>query len=150
MAAMELDRVVFHVKHLEVAALDLREFSGIGYSPDVLEKIEGMASIGVAMTLMYDGRIVGFTGYFQLWPGVAEVWLIPTKYVKDRPLLLVRTLKRYIEGIVENLKLHRIQTTSIDDQRHNRFLEVLGFESEGVAKDYIRRGSDHRYWARRF
>jgi len=147
---MELERVVFHAAHLDVADLDLREFDGVGYNEDTKERIAGMADLGVAMTLMWDGRIVGFTGFFPLWKGVVEVWLIPTKYVGLKPLLLVRTLSRYIEGIVEDHKLHRVQSTAIDSPIHTRFFECLGFECEGIAKDFSKRGIDHRYWARRY
>lgn len=147
--AVELDRVVFDVKHLDVADLNLEEFEGVGQSQDTLNKIQGMAELGAAVTLLWDGRIIGFTGYLPLWAGVAEVWLIPTKYVGIKPLLLVRTLERYIRGIMETQKLHRIQTIAIDDKPHSRFLEALGFVSEGLAKDYMGKGADRRYWARR-
>jgi len=148
--AVELDRVIFHVKHLDLANLDMREFEGVGYSQSIIDKIDGMASLGVAMTLLWEGRIIGFTGYMELWPGVVEVWLMPTKYVGLKPLLLVRTLSRYIEGIVEDQKLHRIQTTAIANKTHDRFLECLGFKCEGIAKDYSKRGTDHKYWSRIF
>ena len=148
--AVELDRVIFDVKHLEVADLDMREFQGIGYSQSVIDRIAGMALMGVAMTLMWDGRIVGFTGFMNLWPGVVEVWLIPTKYVGVKPLLLVRTLHRYIEGIVEDQKLWRVQTVAIANLVHDRFLKCLGFQCEGIARNYVKKGQDHKYWARIF
>ena len=148
--AVELDRVIFDAKHLDVADLDTKEFQAVGMGQDTFDKIEAMASMGVAMTLMWDGRIVGFTGYFPLWKGVVEVWLIPTKYVGVKPLLLIRTLQRYIEGIVDSQKLWRIQTTSIADPRHDRFFKCLGFICEGTAKNYAKRGQNHNYWARYF
>jgi len=148
--AVELERVVFDIKHLDIANLDIKEFEGIEYTQETINRIQGMAALGVAMTLMWDGRIVGFTGYLPLWKGVVEVWLIPTKYVNVKPLLLVRTLERYIRGIVRDHKLHRIQTIAIDDKPHSRFLQALGFESEGLARDYMAKGADRRYWARRF
>ncbi len=148
--AVELERVIFDVKHLEVANLKRQEFEGVGFSQNTFERIEGMASMGVAMTLMWDGRIIGFTGFMNLWPGVVEVWLIPTKYVGDKPLLLVRTLKKYIEGIAEDQKLWRIQTIAIADPVHARFLECLGFQCEGTARSYVKKGQDHKYWSRIF
>jgi len=148
--AVELDRVVFHERHFDVADLNVEEFQGVGYDQGTFDKIAAMASLGVCMTLLWDGRIIGFTGFISLWTGVAEVWLIPTKYVGVKPLLLMRTLKRYIEGIVEDHKLHRVQTIAIDDEKHSRFLQALGFETEGLAMDYVGKGKHRRYWARRF
>lgn len=148
--AVELERVVFHERHFDLANLNVKEFEGVGYNQGTFDKISAMASMGVAMTLMWDGRIIAFTGFLPLWTGVAEVWLIPTKYVGDKPVLLIRTLKRYIEGIVEDHKLHRLQTIAIDDEKHSRFLQILGFQCEGLAMDYVGRGLHRKYWARRF
>jgi hypothetical protein len=148
--AVELEKVVFHEKHMELANLDVREFEGVGYDQGTFDKISAMAQMGVAMTLMWEGRVIAFTGFLPLWNGFAEGWMIPTKYVGEKPLLLIRTLSRYIEGIVEDHKLHRIQTIAIDDKIHGRFLETLGFKTEGLAMDYVGRGKHRRYWARRF
>lgn len=129
-------RIVFHSKHLEVMdvrPLDKQSVLALDAVRYVLEKMEGQND---AITLMYDGRIIACMGFWNLLPGVAEVWLIPSVYVKTVPKFFVREVNRYLTQVAETCAWHRAQTVTRSDLFHRRWMKALGFVEEGVMKQY--------------
>jgi hypothetical protein len=96
---------------------------------------------GPAFTLKHRGEIVASAGFYILWPGVAEVWMVTTPLVYKYPILFIKeTIKVF--KMVENL--YRIQgTVKSSDRRAVKFLERFGFKIEGYLRKYGPDGSDH-------
>lgn len=147
--AMEI--IVFHPKHLEVAHIRQHEMDTIFKMKNVYTQLEKLAEKSVqAGTFMYDGRIITCAGFLELWPGVAEIWQIPTEYVRLCPSLFSKTIRGYVETIAENFKYHRLQTVAPADALHDRWMAWLGFKSEGTMSNYTADKQDYRMWSRTF
>ncbi len=148
-SAMEV--IMFHPKHLEVAAVRQHEVVNVLGMKNAYEYIENLASKSKqAGTFMYDGRIITCAGFLELWDGVAEVWQIPTIYVSLCPILFAKTIRGYIETIAEQFKYHRLQTSSPADALHDRWMRYLGFIEEGTMQMYSKDKQNYRMWARTF
>lgn len=144
-------KVHFHIKHLDVMEVK-PEFKesvlGLDKVRYVLSTIEGNISSD-AITIIEDGRILLAMGYFTILPGVVEVWLLPSIYVEDTPVLFVKEVKNYLEALAQTLKWDRIQTVTQDNPQHRKWMELLGFCEEGIMKKYFL-GKDYIMSARCF
>lgn len=134
----EVKVVAFHERHLEL--LEMRETEkilGCFALGDAFERITRLAKESVqAATFLYDGRVIFCAGFFQLWPGVIEVWMIPSVHLKNCPVYFAKTIKRYVVNIAQDFKVHRMQTTSYDDAFHERWMGFLGFTKEATMKNF--------------
>lgn len=148
---MDMEIIMFHPKHLEVARVREHELATIFGMPNAYAFMENLANTSKqAGTFMYDGRVITCAGFVEMWPGVAEVWQIPTEYVKLAPVLFSKTLKNYVEMIAEQFKYHRLQTHSPADEMHDRWMQWLGFIDEGTLQMYTHQKQNYRLWARTF
>lgn len=148
---MQLEIIEFHPMHLEVAVVRDHEAATLLTMPDASNKIANLAKRSVqAATFMYDGRILMCAGFLECWPGVCEVWSIPTIYAKQLPFQYGRTLKRYVEQIAKTFKYHRLQTVAVADDLHARWMQFLGFQKEGVLRQYTTGKLDYNMYARVF
>ena len=139
-----IETIKFRPEHLEVMSIREKEEKGIMQLEDAFTRFEGMAKISIdAKTFMYDGRIIFCAGYFQLWPGVIECWMVPSKYVKTVTLQFCKILKQYVDDIIREYKCHRFQTTAPDDDLHARWMKFLKLEKEGVLRKYDYKQKDH-------
>lgn len=110
-----------------------------------------MARISVqAVTVVLDGRILFCAGFCPLWPGVFELWMIPSVYAKTAPVFFARTIRRYIDRIAIDFAAHRLQTTSFDDPFHRRWMTWLGFQPEGVLRQFTQDKRDMVQFGRIF
>jgi hypothetical protein len=121
---------------MRVRGLDSALF-GDFQTPESYARVEQMVKISVQSgTFLYDGRILFVAGFCKLWNGVFELWMIPSVYAPSAPVFFVRTLKRYITAIARDFKAHRMQTTSFDDDFHEKWMGVLGFQKEGTLRAF--------------
>lgn len=143
------ETVPFNVHHLEV--MDIRNLEEIGIMtlPNSKTRFEAMTETSIdCKSFLYDGRVIFCAGYYELWPGVIECWMVPSKNVEKAKLGFCRILRNYVNGIIEERKCHRFQTTTPDDELHHRWMRFLGMEKEGVLKKYTHKGKDYCMYAR--
>lgn len=133
--------------HLDL--LDLRgdEANEVLADGETLDRLKHMIEFSSSGTLLYKGVVVALFGYFPVWEGVLEVWILPSKYVEQFAIPFLRTAKRYIKALTETHRPHRIQSCSIDDVRHEGWMRFLGFEKEGTLKNYTATKQDYCQWA---
>ena len=86
-------------------------------------------------------------GVQDLWPGVCELWVIPSKYLHDYALPFARTIRKAMSSGILN-SYRRVQIQALDDELHNRWLRFLKFEKEGTLRKYDTLGNDMNMWAR--
>ncbi len=141
----------FHVRYLDMMDVRGIELKFLTSSGGLHEAVENLvkSSIQAGVFIRY-GRILCVAGFYQIWPGLLEFWLIPSVYAKEEPMFFCRTVKRYVENIAETFKAHRVQTTSYDDPMHERFMGFLGFKSEGTLVNYLTDKTTMRIYARLF
>ena len=99
---------------------------------------------GPAFTLKHKGEIVASAGFYVLWPGVAEAWMVTTPLVYKYPVLFIKETINVFKKVYAMEKFYRIQATvRATDRRAVKFLEHLGFEIEGYLRKYGPDRSDH-------
>ena len=135
--------ITFKAEHLE--CMDIRDHEK-GFSLDALSALEN----GLSYTIIDDGRIIFCGGFKMVADRVAELWLLPSIYMNEHPMKIAKNVVKWVKEIRELYNLKRIQTISLDDELHKRWLGFLGFKEEEKRtgfmfdKDYIMWG---REWA---
>ena len=132
-------RILFKHDHLDILNLHdeytpLLNMDGVRF---ILKQLPLPNADG--LTLVMDDKIVCCFGYLQLFPGVAEVWLLPSVEMRNYSLSVVREVKGYLESTAEVRGWHRIQTVTRDIPQHRKWMEVLGFTEEGTLKQYYQK-----------
>lgn len=104
-----------------------------------------------ARTLVLDRKAHAILGVSLMWPGVAHGWALISDESKRYPILFAKTFKRLIENTAQVMGLKRISLSVKDgyNQGH-RFAEFLGFEKEGLMRNYNHDGSSSWLYARVF
>ena len=140
----EVERLPFEKIHLTQIELQPHEKEFLN-----LDGFTAMASqpTSRAYTYMYKEHILGFGGYYMVWPGVIEIFIVPSMYFFKYPKTCVATCKRDFELIKRNKWIHRIQTYSWDDYTRNGFMLHMGFECEGVLRRYTSSKQDYKMWS---
>jgi hypothetical protein len=91
----------------------------------------------------HDGKLLGSAGYLMLWPGVAEMFIIPSKYIFEYPHVAFRVCYRTIAILKAHPNFHRLQSGVWDNPTRVKFLEKLGFVVEGRMRKYTRNKEDY-------
>ena len=100
-------------------------------------------------TLESEGKPVACIGIVPLWPGVASCWGLFSEAALRYPTTLFRFALDGLAAAESKLNLRRIETTAPRTHlKAHRWLEHLGFQSEGIARAYGFDGSDHVHYAR--
>lgn len=113
-----------------------------------LEQLKALASNASAWTFVADGRIIFVGGYVELWKGVAEVFVLPSVYISDDALGFQRAVKRTLEQWAAENGWHRMQSSSLADDKTDRWMKSLGFTCEGTLLKYTANQLNYRQWAR--
>jgi hypothetical protein len=94
-------------------------------------------SRGPAFTLMSEDNPVCAGGIVPLWPGVAEAWMLISKYVNQYPLSVYKSVSSVMLDIIEKMELFRVQTViKEDDKTAIRWIERLGYTREGLLRQF--------------
>jgi hypothetical protein len=135
-------------EHFEL--LDLRDIETETLAMDThgLEKCMALVDISIALTMVHKGIVLGIMGYYQLWPGVLEVWILPSKHIAENKFVYLRTVRRHIDQLVKTPGVHRLQTTCINDDLHTSWMDFLGFLPEGCMAQYSSDKKDYVMWSR--
>jgi hypothetical protein len=135
--------VPFKAEHVEL--MDLRDHEKAFITGN--DRIAFLAANSIAVTGVVDGVVVLAGGVVPYMNGNADIWLLPSVYLKDHQLTVVRELRKWLFQVREDLQLIRMESTCPDDELHTRWMESLGFECEGVKRKYFM-GNDYRMWGR--
>lgn len=139
--------IPFKVEHLEVMDIRDYELQTTFQLQNVQAGLKILEQSKTAGTIFYDGRVIAIMGLQELWPGVCELWVFPSKYLKAYAIPFARTIRKAItSGILSGY--HRVQIQALDDDLHNRWIKFLGFEKEGTLRRYDKFGNDYNMWSR--
>ena len=143
----KLEVIPFHLEHLKLMEIREHELNTILTVDDLESKLDNLQKVCNTGTMVYDGRILGVMGFFEMWKGVCEVWILPSKYVAQYGLAFAKKVKQNLKQLKEVHGMHRIQTTTLDDEIHNRWMLWLGFKCEGTLKNYSIHKQDYKMWS---
>lgn len=102
----------------------------------------------IAWTVFAGDEPFLYCGAFPCWNGVLEVYQFVTKRAAKRPKLFVKACRAVIDTKVSVFKPHRIQTHSVNDALHDRWMRAMKFEKEGVLRKWGPDGQDFAIWGR--
>lgn len=135
--------IPFKKEHLEVMDVREHEMAVLGFS----DHISNLEKSSIAITGITDGRVICCGGVMPFGTGNAEVWLIPSIWVSKYPIIFQKTLKKWLLNVRNDLALTRMQTACINDDMHNNWMQNLGFEREGLMRNYFN-GVDYAMFGR--
>ena len=107
-----------------------------------------MSKLGGTMTILADGIIIAILGYFEKWPGVIQVYVVPSIYVRQHPKHFLKTVKLYLDRLANDFGYHRMQTESLSDDSTDKWMHILGFTCEGLLSQFSSTKEDYKMWAR--
>ena len=115
----------------------------------VLSTLDAFTAPGRGFALIEDGVVYAVAGMAELWDGVVEAWIIPTEAIKEKKMKTSRALWREFHSMSERLKPRRMQTSVRHDfVEAHRLVKFLGFQSEGLMKQYGPDGLDYERYAK--
>ena len=133
--------------HFSEIELRSHELKAVSSDPNAIQRLVNVAFYGVSSTLFVEGKILAIFGYYELWPGVINIWIFPSKYIYDHKLSYLKLARRYIKHLVRNVQFHRLQTITIADETHDKWMWFLGFLKEGTLEKYSPDKVDYNQWA---
>lgn len=141
--------VPFHPAHVSVMHLEDKHMNALSKGVDIETMLEMQSKLGTAITAYLYGRPAACFGLVNLWPGVAEMWLL----IEERARKFGKTLTRGAIGFrdyaVITHNLHRLQiTVRCDDIRAVAWAETIGFQKECRMKGYGPDQADFYLFAR--
>ena len=142
MRNIELTHMPFQPNHLDIMVL--REHERVAFPPGHIELLARAAAY--CHTYLYKGRVLCIAGYVEVWPGVREVFVIPSVYVSYYAVPFHRAVRKTLDGWMK--ECHRMQTNSLADEVTDRWMVGLGFHVEGVLEKYSYNRLDYKMWAR--
>jgi len=151
-----IKKIDFHVEHINMLSprdYELRTVFNEESFVNRLGMLQGIREspdfFGDSWTFIVDGRILSCLGFLEIYKGVAEIWQIPSIFLERHVFAFSKAIKQLIENVAKEFKYQRFQTTSPDDDLHERWMKFLGFEKEGVLRRYVN-GEDFIQYARLF
>ena len=141
--------VKFHYGH--IALMDLkRSAKGVKDSiPNYLQYMRDYTTGTPAFSVIDRGKVVMSFGFYPLWPGVCEGWMIPSNHIDRKAVALVKCARIVFDKIGPVLQLRRLQfMVSSSNLQAIRFAEVLYFEREATLARYGPEGDDYYIYAR--
>lgn len=141
---VDFEVLSFNPVHLDLLEMREEEAFGIMTLDNAMERFKRIDEISLeAKTFIHDGRILFCAGYYELWPGVIECWMMPSIYVQDMVLSFSKILRSYVHAIIAKEDCHRFQTSAPEDALHARWMEFLGLKKEGVMRKFTHNGKDY-------
>lgn len=136
-----------HMYQIELKGFE-REY--LNAFPDYIDHIANGADPDHSWTGIVFNKIVCIFGISMLWPGVGEMWMIPSVHISDSPIAVVRASKKIISETITELDLWRLQVTvNVNNLQAFRFAKALGFNVECVMTKYGPEGHDYYMMFRR-
>ena len=116
---------------------------------DHAERVQALAGLGPAFTLMDGDEPVASAGIMLLSPGVGEAWAALSRHVTRRPVAVHRRVARYLALAEDNLGLNRVQALCLAaNRRGGLWFTRLGFAKEGRLRRFLPGGVDVDIYAR--
>lgn len=140
--------VKFEPKHLENMDIDSDVYPLIAKNKGLLNEI---CSVNPALTIVTKDRIpVAVTAIMILWSGTAQVFIVPSKEAwdiyKKTYLSDVVRIRDELDEWARHYNLRCMYTTTVDNKKHNRWMQWLGFELCGTIPKFGHNGEDFNIW----
>ncbi len=108
---------------------------------------------GISKTILdYNKKPIAIVSVMIIHEGVACVYIVPSKEAHGSKrksfISAILRLRSELEDIARMYKLRRIETLTVDDDKHNRWMQYMGFVCDGTKQMYGVNGEDFNMWSR--
>lgn len=138
-------RLVYAPAHLRALALQPAQ----AWFSDMLRDdsyAESLAESKWAYTLMLDGRIIGCLGVLEIWPGRGMAWALLADEIGAAMIAVHRIVHRFLWS---ECPLTRVEAyVDARFEAGHRWVHRLGFEREGLMRQFGQHGGDMVMWSR--
>lgn len=144
-----LRTVDFHPSHIYLMELTdySRRFSQA--VPDYTQSIWAQAQDNPAFTLFYNDKPFLSFGFYEIWPGVAEGWMVPSNRIERNPIVIGKAGRAVFYHIGPSMQLRRLQfMVRSSHLQAVRFAEFVKFQREATLKEYGPEGDDYHIYVR--
>lgn len=100
-----------------------------------------------ALTLKAGETVIAIIGFYPIWKGVAEVFIVPSIHVCKYKKSFYKIVSQWLKTLFDS-DLHRVQATAVRDELSYNFMAKLGFRYEGTMHAYTSNKDDYCMWAR--
>ncbi len=142
-----IESIPFKPGHLDL--MPIKEiYAG---DPTLIERTHYICSSpGVlAYTLVRNGLVIAVIGGHILWPGVMQVWMITSDRCREFPKDFHTSILKTMDFVIARYNLRRIQCeVKYGYDEGVRWITSLGFQCEGIMREYGPEGSDYILYAR--
>ena len=139
----------FRVAHLTGMQLNEIQRKSMDAVQNSYDLIEAQAAHGPAHTFMIDGFPLAAFGAVEVFPGIAEAWLLLDNRAGAYAVTVGRNSRLFFDQLGPALKLRRCQlSVDVTFASAIRYAEWCRFEIEGVMKNYGMDGQDNLLMAR--
>ena len=133
-----------------VARMRLREREALDHTGGVegfremMLKLKDLPSCSMFTIMASDDTVAAIAGMNRKWAGVAEFWVFTTHMVEKEPVGFMRESRWIFNELFDSFGLRRAESTvAISFEDSIKWLTWLGFEKEGLLRDYGVDGEDH-------
>jgi hypothetical protein len=102
-----------------------------------------------SLCLLADGEPVFAGGVVNMQWNRGEAWILPTPFFRTHLKTCLRSLKAYLSIIALDCGFRRIQATCVG-HASDRLFASLGFEYEGLMRNFGPSGENCQMWSRVF
>ena len=144
-----LRTVDFHPSHIYLMELTdySRRFSQA--VPGFAESLGAQAQDNPAFTLFYNDKPFLSFGFYEIWPGVAEGWMVPSNRIERNPIVIGKAGRAVFYHIGPSMQLRRLQfMVRSSHLQAVRFAEFVKFRREATLKEYGPEGDDYHIFVR--
>ena len=135
-----------HIRMMEIGPFELEYLNRLGSYAQILE---AYAQMGHAYTGVVSGKPVCCFGCIRLWPGVSEMWMLPSTGLRSVAMTFHRAAVRWLTVVMDEMELVRIQATvHTANRRALKWIESLNLECEGTLRAFGPEGADYKMYAR--
>jgi hypothetical protein len=136
--------IPFRPEHALKIKLKSLEIQYVNKMPDYINYIISNAVPDLSWTLVKDGSIIALFGVRIMWPGVAEVWMLPGQEIKENAIPLIKGGRYVLDVIEHELGMKRLQIAVLkSDYTAYKFARMLYFTSESVMHKFGPYGEDY-------
>lgn len=118
-----------------------------GFLRCLAENNAGNARSAFCGTAFWGDKILCVGGWWEEAPGVCQMFIIPdAEMLKQHPKVFALTTIKWRKKVEEFKIYHRIQALSLPGM--SRWMQVIGFEYEGLMRHFSKSGKSYELWSK--
>lgn len=141
----------FHPMHLSMIEMNDFDKDNFEKYPQNEARLYNLSKTGIAYSGISEGKVYVIFGVWELWKGVSEAWLIPSKNISKKLFAFHRGSLKFFESYANITHTKRIQITVCStNELAIRWAEKCYFKKEGEMLHYGISGENYFLYARYF